>query len=88
MNTPTDERAVTGRLARLLALNLDPEPRETLEQRYGKVWNTQELKRDFIVMGFFAPFVVVRRRSDRVRGSLEFQHEPRFFFNWTEGPPE
>ena len=88
MNTTTEERIETGRLARLLALNLDPEPREALEQHYGMVWNTQELKRDFTVIRFCAPFVVVRRRSDRVRGSLEFQHEPRFYFNWIEGPPE
>ncbi len=88
MNTASDENAETGRLARLLAINLNPEPREALEQRYGNVWDAHELARDFIVMGFFAPLVVVRRRSDRVRGSLEFQHAPRFYFNWIEGPPE
>lgn len=28
-----------------------------------------------------APFAVVRRKSDNQRGSLEFQHDPRFYFN-------
>jgi hypothetical protein len=26
--------------------------------------------------------VVVRRRSDGGKGSLEFQHQPRFYFNF------
>ena len=29
-----------------------------------------------------APYVVVRRNADGVKGSLEFQHEPRFYFKW------
>ena len=31
---------------------------------------------------FAAPLVVVRRKPGRVRSSLEFQHHPRFHFNW------
>jgi hypothetical protein len=33
-------------------------------------------------MGYAAPFVVVRRRSDGQRGSLEFSHQPRVYFGW------
>lgn len=29
-----------------------------------------------------APLVVVRRKADGVKGSLEFQHNPRFYFNF------
>jgi hypothetical protein len=29
-----------------------------------------------------APFVVVRRKADGRKGSLEFQHHPRFYFNF------
>lgn len=47
-------------------------------------WNTQELQRDFDVIGFAAPFVVVRRKSDGVKGSLEFTHSPRIYFNFVE----
>jgi hypothetical protein len=28
--------------------------------------------------------VVARRKSDGMRGSLEFQHHPRFYFNWED----
>jgi hypothetical protein len=47
-------------------------------------WNTEELVRDFEVLGFMAPFVAARRRSDGAIGSLEFTHSPRVYFNWTE----
>jgi hypothetical protein len=66
-------------------INQSPKTREELEQKYGKVWNTQELQQDFEVSSFCAPFVVVRRKSDGVRGSLSFQHNPRFYFDFSEG---
>jgi hypothetical protein len=31
-----------------------------------------------------APYVIVRRKVDGAVGSLEFQHQPRFYFNWQE----
>ena len=45
-------------------------------------WTTDELTRDFEVIGFAAPFVVVRRKSDGAKGSLEFTHSPRVYFGW------
>jgi len=47
-------------------------------------WDTDALRRDFEVLGFAAPFVVVRRRADGVLGSLEFTHNPRVYFGWKE----
>lgn len=47
-------------------------------------WTTDQLREDFEVMGFSAPYVVVKRRSDGVVGSLEFTHMPRVYFNWVE----
>jgi hypothetical protein len=58
--------------------------RKRLESKYGKVWDTQELQKAFSVQGFMAPFVVVTRKSDNKKGSLEFQHLPRFYFNFQE----
>lgn len=58
--------------------------RRVLQLKYGKVWNTAELSQDFDVEGFLAPYVVVRRKTDGKRGSLQFQHNPRFYFNWEE----
>ena len=58
--------------------------REELQNLFGEVWNTSELQRDFEVQGFSAPFVVVKRRSDGKRGSLEFQHSPRYYHSFAE----
>jgi hypothetical protein len=74
------------RRQRLAEINAEPGGREALEAQYGQVWSTDQLTDDFEVIGFMAPFVVVRRRSDGKKGSLEFQHSPRFCFNFT--PPK
>ena len=65
-------------------INAAPGSREALEAQYGKVWNTSEMSEDFEVTGFLAPFVVVRRKSDGKKGSLTFQHSPRFYFSFQE----
>jgi hypothetical protein len=72
----------TIRRERLAEINAEPGSREALESEYGQVWDTRDLARDFIVVGFVAPLVVVQRKSDGVKGSLEFQHQPRFYFNF------
>lgn len=56
--------------------------RTRLEAVYGQVWDTAQLSNDFEVLGFMAPYVVVRRKSDSRKGSMEFQHSPRFYFNF------
>ena len=63
-------------------INANPGSREALAAKYGQVWSTDELRAEFEVEGFMAPFCVVRRRSDGARGSLEFQHYPRWYFNF------
>lgn len=52
------------------------------KQPDGPIWDTAALQRDFEVEGFSAPFVVVRRKSDGQRGSLEFTHNPRYYFGF------
>jgi hypothetical protein len=57
--------------------------RTELEQRLGeRVWSTDELRADFTVEGFMAPMVIVRRKSDGVRGTLFFQHDPRYYWGF------
>jgi hypothetical protein len=75
---PTEQ----ARRERMVELNPGTPDRAALEAKYGQVWDTEELSRDFEVLGFQAPFVVVRRKEDMTVGSLEFQHHPRFYFNW------
>ena len=45
-------------------INADPGSRLDLESKHGQVWDTSELRTDFEVLGFAAPLVVARRRSD------------------------
>lgn len=72
----------TDRRERVNELNEAAGERATLEARYGKVWDTEQLRSEFTVSGFLAPFVSVTRTADGVSGSMEFQHNPRFYFNF------
>ena len=57
---------------------------QVLEAKYGQVWNTTELQRDFIVDHFVAGVACVTRKSDNVKGMLDFTHMPRFYFNFQQ----
>ena len=72
----------TIRRQMVATINADPGSRPDLESKYGQVWDTSQLQDDFQVLGFMAPFVVAKRRSDGVRGSLMFQNSPRFYHSF------
>lgn len=55
---------------------------DTGNQPQGQIWDTTALQSDFAVIGFSAPFVMVRRKADGVKGTLEFTHSPRVYFNF------
>lgn len=59
-------------------------PQEALDaiERGEQIWSTDEMREEFEVVGFLAPFVVVKRRSDGATGSLTFTHNPRCYFGW------
>jgi hypothetical protein len=78
MSDPTE----SIRRERVAEINAAPGSREALEAQYGQVWSTDQLSEDFCVIGFMAPLVVVTRNADGKKGSLEFQHSPRFYFNF------
>ena len=65
-------------------INRDPGEREALEQKYGQVWNTNDLRTEFDVLGFSAPFVVVTQKSTGFKGSMMFQHQPRYYFEFSK----
>jgi hypothetical protein len=71
----------------LAEINAQPGSREYLEAKHGQVWDTSELSRDFEVLGFMAPLIVVVRKSDLQKGSLCFQHNPRFYFSFEPHRP-
>ena len=56
--------------------------REYFESKYGEVFDTSQLQQEFEVIAFLCPFVSVRRRSDNLKGSVMFQHSPRFYFQF------
>lgn len=49
-----------------------------------QTWDTTQLQEDVSVIGFAAPYVVVIRKADGVKGTLEFTHAPRVYFGFTE----
>jgi len=78
MSDPTE----AARREMVQEINSNAGPRAELEREHGQVWDTQELQRDFDVLGFMAPFVVVTRKADGKKGSLTFQHSPRFYYGF------
>jgi hypothetical protein len=89
MNTDPTEQLRRDRIAQLNNQLTDAQQHELdvcreMENRYGKVWDTEGLRQDFEVLGFMAPFVVVREKATGKKGSLEFLHSPRMYFNWQE----
>jgi hypothetical protein len=82
MDHEMNDQTETIRRERLAEINIVSGSREDLEAKYGQVWSTDELMDEFEAIGFMAPLIVVRRRADGVKGSLEFQHSPRFYFSW------
>jgi hypothetical protein len=45
-------------------------------------WTTGELQDEFQVHSFAAPFVIVTRKADGVKGTLQFNHDPRVYFGF------
>ena len=79
MSDPTE----TIRREMVAEINAEPGSREYLEAKHGQVWDTTELQQDFEVIGFAAPLVVARRKSDETQGCLMFQASPRFYYGWS-----
>ena len=83
METPQAENL--RRIATAL-INSEHAERERLEAIYGQgnVWNTDEMRELFEIESFMAPCCFATRKSDRVKGFLTFQHEPRYYFDFQE----
>ena len=78
MHDPTE----STRRQMMTEINANPGSRESLETKHGLVWDTTELQEDYEVLAFMAPFVIVMRKADRVKGSLAFQATPRFYYQF------
>lgn len=62
--------------------------RARLEDEHGQVWDTQQIQEDFTVHSFAAPYISVTRKSDKVKGTMVFQHLPRFYFSFKAMDPQ
>ena len=62
----------------------EEEIKKYLEVTWGDVWATDEATKLFEFEGFGGGIAVVTRKSDGVRGSLNFTHMPRFYFDFME----
>ncbi len=60
------------RKERIVSIQDSDNSRQALQSRVGRTWNTTELQEDFEPLGFLAPYIVVRRKGDQVKGSMEF----------------
>jgi hypothetical protein len=45
---------------------------------------TAEMQEQYEVLGFAYYMCVVRRKSDGVQGVLQFDHMPRYYYNFQE----
>ena len=63
-------------------VNSNSTVRQELEGRHGTVYDSDEIREHFEVLSFAAPFMVVRRKVDGAKGSLMFQHRPRFYWGF------
>jgi hypothetical protein len=59
------------------------QPYRDLEKAYER-WDSDQVREEFTIIAFAAPFCAAIRKSTGKRGSLEFTHHPRFYFNWQE----
>ena len=55
-----------------------------LSANYKDMMTTDEVRANFEVLSFMAPFVMVKRKSDGVKGTLQFTHMPRFYFDFCQ----
>ena len=80
--TEIPRRLMTNDINNAVESNDKDEERKRLEKEYGQIWDTMELGRDFVVEGFLAPFIMATNKETGEKGTLQFQHAPRFYFNW------
>jgi len=45
---------------------------------------TAEMQEQYKVMGFALNMCIVERKSDGVKGTLDFDHSPRLYYNFQE----
>lgn len=75
MSTPSAAEVEALRREQLVEVNTSPVPAGAMTK--------DEATALYDFVGFAAPYVVVRRKSDGQRGTLTFTHSPRLYFDFT-----
>jgi hypothetical protein len=65
-------------------INANAKSREVLAAEFGSVYNTDELMEHYEIISFAAPFVYGVDRATKKKGTLIFQHNPRFYHSFKE----
>ncbi len=60
------------------------ELKNQLKNIHGDVYTTNEMQELFKVHSFLAPLVFVTQKTTGKKGTMEFTHLLRFYFNFTE----
>ena len=58
---------------------------EELKESYPEVLTTQEATDKYEFIGFMAPYVMVKDRVTGKKGTMQFDHRPRYYFGFVEG---
>lgn len=59
-----------------------PMSRVELAARHGRVWDTVELAREFVVTAIIDGVIVVRRKEDGAVGQMSYQNQPRYYYGY------
>jgi len=51
-------------------------------EKQKKNMTTEQMQEKYEVIAFAAPLVIVKRKSDNVEGTLQFDHRPRFYYDF------
>ena len=76
------DKTEQARRVMVAEINRDPGGPMELAEKHGVIYAMDKLRQSFEVIEFSAPFVSVRRRCDGVKGTLEFQHWPRYYYDF------
>ena len=86
MNDTTENirRSMVANIAGQVESTNPQTERQRLESEWGvgNVFDTAQLSAQFEVIGFMAPFCVVREKASGKKGSVQFQHNPRLYFGF------
>lgn len=63
-------------------INGAPKNRAELEETEERVWDSDEVRDDFDIVGFKAPFAMAIHIDTNTSGTLLFQDNPRYYFGW------